>query len=169
MNRAVAILGAVWAISSVCWAGYRTVPASEARHLETAAKQRGSDTARWSGTVRRADGQIVPLQNLGDRFASVMLGRQEQVLVCIEVPGLADGERPHLASTHGGTIDRESRTARVAAKDGQICFPYAMGVIGPHPIVITAHGRSMRLLFTLEEEVGAKSLRTVAKDMEKSR
>lgn len=158
MKRIALILGMALTMSGVCWAGYRTVPESEAKRIAVPT-QDVQGPEKWSGTVRRADGQVVTLQNLGDRFASVPLSRGEQVEICLDIPGLESGENIRIASTHGGKIEGKHRTARSANKNNEICFPYTMGTMGPHPVIVTLRGRSITLLFQTEEEITPKESR----------
>jgi len=106
--------------------------------------------AEWSATLTRVNGQVLQLTNLGDRFASVDLARNEQCRVCLTVPGLNRDAVATFASTHGGKVDGESRGKVRATDTGQFCFDYQMGTMGAHPLVVTVRGRSMTLLFTVE-------------------
>lgn len=160
MMRAMMLLGAFLTGTCAGWAGVRNLQSPEARQ-ERVTPGVASPEA-WSGAIRREGERSVELRNLGDRFASVLLRRGESVEVCLKIPGLEKGSIVHLASTHGGTVDEKSRAEWEAQEDTRICFPYTVGVMGPHPVLVTVHGRSITLLFLVEEEIVPKELRETA-------
>lgn len=165
MTRNFMILLLMVSLTTASWAGYRTVPEREITRAETL-RPRLQKTQEWKATVRRADGSEIKLRNLGDRFASVSLNRRERVDICLQIPGLPDGERPQVVATHGGKLFEQDRTRRITSKEQEICFSYTLGVIGPHPVLVSTHGQTIRLLFMLEEEVGAKNLRDEVESQE---
>lgn len=144
----VRIVCAAWlALAGSTQAGYRNVPASE-RVVREVHPAIGAP-ATWSATLGREDGTAVELQNVGDRFGSVELKPGEHCWLCLRIPGLRKDSVVTLASTHGGKAEGQPKARVSAHADGEICFSYEMGTMGPHPLIVTVMGRSMTLLFNI--------------------
>jgi len=160
MKRTILLL-AIAMMGSSTLAGVRNITSAESVGIDAVLPSvKGPE--HWGATVRRGGGQPVSVKNLGDRFASVFLSRGEEVEVCVSIPGLPAGERVQLASTHGGVIDGHPRAEWMVREEGRFCFPYTVGVMGPHPVIVTVRGRSLTLLFQVEEEVIPKEQREAA-------
>jgi len=134
-------------------AGYWTIKAG---NEDTARNDLSRNIKQWSGSLIRADGSLVELIPVGDRFGSVELFPGETCHICLIGDSFKRGLSASISSTHGGTIRGQSRAEVPVGNGGELCFDYTIGELGEHPVQVRIGGQKATLTLVARKPPAAK-------------